>query len=92
MNVTDRQNWLLSGGVAVGLVANGVVLVLGSSGTVDLVLAGLLITGGLLALGNAVVGYRDPDAVEADYWTTRKTVVNAVAFVVLFGLLAVDLV
>ena len=88
MDVSDRHNWLLSGLVGLLLVANGLARLPRWSAALDLVLAGALVTGGGLASVNAYVGLRDPDSVADDYWTTRKTLVNAVAVLVLSVLLA----
>ena len=89
MELSDGSYWLLSGLVGLLLVANGVVRIPGGSTPLDLALAGFLIVGGLLAGSNAVVGVRDPDAFGEDYWTLRKTVLNAVAVLVLaFALVA----
>lgn len=83
MTLSDRQNWILSGLVGVLLVANGLARLPGSSGTIDLVLAGALVLGGLLAASNAVSAVRNPAAVEDVDWTRNKTLLNAGAVVLL---------
>jgi len=55
----------------------------GSTGTIDLVLAGALVVGGVLAASNAVSAIRDPAAVEDVDWTRGKTLLNAGAVVLL---------
>ena len=91
MDVTDRQNWILSGVVRSLLVANGVARFPTRSSLLELVLVGALVTGGLLATLNAVTAVTDPSSdVERD-WTTRKTAINAVAVVLLTATLVVQM-
>jgi hypothetical protein len=81
--LSDRRNWLLSWLVGMLLFANGVARLPGSSGTVELVVAGALVVGGLLASYNAVSALRNPAAVEDVEWTRGKTLLNAGAAVLL---------
>jgi hypothetical protein len=83
MTLSDRHNWILSGAVGALLVANGIARLPGSTGTLDLVLAGALVVGGLLAASNAVSAIRDPSAVEDVEWSRNKTLLNAGAVVLL---------
>lgn len=83
MDLSDRDNWRLSGAVGVLLAANGLVRLPGPTDALGLLLAGLLVTGGGLAAWNAVVALRDPEAGGGVEWTRGKTVVNLVAVVVL---------
>lgn len=95
MNLSDRTNWVLSGLVGLLLVANGLVRIPGWSSTLELVVAGALLTGGLLAGSNAITAIRDPGAVADSDWTTRKTAINLAAIVLLtliLGLGVADLV
>lgn len=91
MKLSDRNNWILSGAVGVLLVANGLVRIPGWSSNLELVVAGALITGGLLATSNGITAIRDPDARTETDWTPRKTAINAVAVVLLSVILAVGL-
>lgn len=79
MELSDGNNWLLSGLVGLLLLANGAVRIPGESTALDLAVAGFLVVGGLLAASNAVVGIRDPDRFDDDYWTLRKTLLNVAA-------------
>ena len=81
--LSDRRNWLLSWLVGLLLLANGVARLPGSSGTVELVIAGALVVGGLLASYNAVTAMRNPASVEDVEWTRGKTLLNAGAAVLL---------
>jgi len=83
MGLSNRNNWILSGLVGALLVANGLARLPGSSSLVDLVVAGALVTGGLLATTNAVSAVRDPQAVEDIEWSRNKTLLNAGAVVLL---------
>lgn len=81
--LSDRRNWLLSWLVGVLLFANGLARLPGSSSTVNLVLAGALVVGGLLASYNAVSAMRNPAAVEDVEWSRNKTLLNAGAALLL---------
>ncbi|MEF8853243.1 MAG: hypothetical protein V5A44_04235 [Haloarculaceae archaeon] len=89
--LSDRNNWLLSWLVGVLLVANGVARVPASSGTVELVVAGALVVGGLLASSNAITAVRNPASVDDVEWTRNKTLLNAGATVLLALALVVAL-
>lgn len=88
MALSDRQNWTLSGLVGVLLVANGIARLPGWSSPFDLLLSGALITGGGLAAFNAYRGIRRPETMSERPWTTRKTLINVVALVLLSLILA----
>jgi hypothetical protein len=81
--LSDRRNWLLSWLVGLLLLANGVARLPGSSSTLELVVAGALVVGGLLASYNAVTAMRNPASVEDVEWTRGKTLLNAGAAVLL---------
>jgi hypothetical protein len=87
VELSDRSNWILSGLVGLLIGANGLVLtVQWTARLTGLALGVAMAVAGGLILANAVRAIRDPATVEQD-WTRRKTVTNAVALVILVGVL-----
>ncbi|MFB6087691.1 MAG: hypothetical protein ABEJ85_04150 [Haloarculaceae archaeon] len=90
MELTDRQNWILSTVVGVLLAANAVAWVPRADGLWDWATVIALTVGGLMAMANGVRALRDPAQAEAMEWTRRKTHINLLAVVVLTVGLAVQ--
>lgn len=85
MELTDRQNWALSGVVGVLFVVNSVLWLILEDGLLWQVAGVVLAIGGLLATFSAIQAIRDVEGVEPMEWTTRKTIMNVFFTIVLAG-------
>lgn len=83
MELTDRQNWALSGAVGVLFVVNSVLWLLFEDDIIWQAAGLLLVFGGLLATFNSIQAIRGVQGVEPMEWTLKKTLVNVVVVVLL---------
>jgi len=91
MELTDRQNRLLSGLVGVLVAANGLVWVVFWDGLVGRATGGVLALGGGFMTLNAIRAIRGAPGVTPMDWTTRKTLFNVLVILLLFVGLLVSL-
>jgi hypothetical protein len=91
MDLTERQNWLLSAAVGILLAANALAWTPRADGFWDWAMVVALTVGGLLAMANGVRAIREPGTNAEFEWTTKKTRLNVAAVVILAIALVVQL-